>query len=424
MGSAAASTTTSTTSAACAPVGAIATDRGRVGSVAAGLRPAAGPPAGGPSWTAPPPPPTGSLPPYPASEPPPSGRRSPARWAALAIAALALVAGTGFAAYALTRPDGADSPEAAVHQMFAAIDHEDAIGVVESLPPGERKVLRDPLVDSTKELQRLGVLKGFSLTDVPGADLKVTGLTTETTKLGDGVVLVDVTGGTISGTSIPKDVPLGENLRKAIEDNGGTVDLQADSFSEDLADADLHLVAIEEGGGWHVSLAYSIAESIRSSIEDENGHPPPVPDFGHGPTPIGADSPEGAVQGLVDAALDADAGKAIAMTDPEEMRALYDYAPLFLPDLARSAQGARDEDDFAVEVDRLDTSVDGDGSVRRVRITGFDVTLGSQDDNVHMVYDGTCYDVTTTYSSSFEFGSYDPETGDYTPPPPPPVRPR
>jgi hypothetical protein len=120
------------------------------------------------------------------------------------------------------------------------------------------------------------------------------------------------------------------------------------------------------------------------------------------------------VQGLVDAALDADAGRAIAMTDPEEMRALYDYAPLFLPDVARSAQGARDEDDFAVKVDRLDTSVDGDGSVRRIRITGFDVTLGSQDDNVHMVYDGTCYDVTTTYSSSFEFGSYDPETGDYT----------
>jgi len=97
------------------------------------------PPAGGPSWTAPPPPPTGSLPPYPAAEPPPSGRRSPARWAALAIAALALLAGTGFAAYALTRPDGADSPEAAVHQMFEAIDHEDAIAP----PPPRLQVVDD-----------------------------------------------------------------------------------------------------------------------------------------------------------------------------------------------------------------------------------------------------------------------------------------
>ena len=97
--------------------------------------------------------------------------------------------------------------------MFGAIDHEDALGVVESLPPSERKVLRDPLVDSTKELQRLGILKSFSLNDVPGADLKVTGLTTSTTTLGDGVVLVDVTGGTISGTSIPDDVPIGDGLR-------------------------------------------------------------------------------------------------------------------------------------------------------------------------------------------------------------------
>jgi hypothetical protein len=358
--------------------------------------------------------PIGSLPVYPGVESPAKPRRSPARLVALVVAAVALVAGTSFAAYALTRPDGADSPDGAVHQLFSAIDHEDALGVIESLPPSERKVLRDPLVDSTGELQRLGILKSFSLSDVPGADLKVTGLTTETTKLGDGVVLVNVTGGTISGTSIPDQVPLGDNLRKAIEDNGGSVDLQADSFSEDLADADLHLVAVQEGGGWHVSLAYSIAESIRGSAEDENGHTPPVPDFGNGPAPVGADSPEGAVRGMVDAAVDLDAQKAVTLTDPEEMRALYDYAPLFLPDLARSATEAKADGDVTVKVDRLDTSVDGDGSVRRVRITGFDVTLGDDVDNVHVVYDGTCYDTTETYTEEYGFGSYDPQTGEWT----------
>ncbi len=370
------------------------------------------PPAGFPPGDVPPP---GALPLYPAADGPPSRRRSPARLAALAVAVVALVGGTAFAAFALTRPDGADSPEGAVHQMFDAIDHEDALGVVESLPPSERKVLHDPLVDSTKELQRLGILKSFSLSDVPGADLKVTGVTTETTKLGDGVVLVTVTGGTISGTSIPADVPLGDNLRKAIEDNGGTVDLQADSFSQDLADADLHLVAIEEDGGWHVSLAYSVAEAIRSTIEDDNGHPPPVPDFGAGPAPVGADSPEGAVQGLVDAAVDLDAEKAVTMTDPQEMRALYDYAPLFLPDLARSAREAKADGDSVVKVDRLDTSVEGDGSVRQVRITGFDATIGSASDTVHVVFDGTCYDTTSTYTYSYDdLGSYDPQTGEWT----------
>ncbi len=360
--------------------------------------------------------PDGTLPLYPALQIPPSRRRSPARLAALAVAVIALVAGTSFAAYALTRPDGADSPDGAVRQMFSAIDHEDALGVIESLPPSERKALHDPLVESTQQLQRLGILKSFSLSNVPGADLKVTGLTTETTKLGDGVVLVNVTGGTISGTSIPAEVPLGDNLRKAIEDNGGSVDLQADSFSEDLADADLHLVAIEEGGGWHVSLTYSIAESIRGSVDDDNGHSPPVPDFGNGPAPVGADSPEGAVRGLVDAAVGYDAEKAITLTDPEEMRALYDYAPLFLPGLARSAAEARADGNVAVKVDRLGTSVEGDGPVRRVRITGLDVTLGDDTDNVHVVFDGTCYDATSTYTESFGFGSYDPATGEWSDP--------
>ena len=301
------------------------------------LAPGSGASVGDPGFV-PPPPADGTLPMYPGAEPPSGRRRTPMRLAAVAVGAIALLAASSFAAYALTRPDGADSPEGAVHQMFGAIDHEDALGVIEALPPGERKVLRDPLVDSTKQLQRLGILKSFSLSDVPGADLKVTGLQTSTTKLGDGVVLVNVTGGTISGSSIPSDVPLGDNLRSAIEKGGGRVDIQANTFSEDLAGDHLHLVAIEEGGGWHVSIAYSIAESIRSSIEDDNGHAPPVPDFGNGPAPVGAADPEGAVRGLVDAAVALDPEKAITMTDPEEMRALYDYAPLFLPDLERSAR--------------------------------------------------------------------------------------
>jgi hypothetical protein len=345
-------------------------------------------------------------------------RHSPARLAALGVGGLAFVAASTFAVYALTRPDGSDTPEGAVHQMFGAIDHEDALGVIESLPPSERRVLKDPIVDSTKELQRLGVLKSFSLNDVPGADFEVDGLETSSTTLGDGVVLVTVTGGTIRGTSVPEDIPLGDNLRQIIEDNGGDVNAEADTFTEDLADDHLRLVAIKEDGGWHVSLAYSIAEAARAGSEDDDGHPLPVPDFGGGPTPIGADTPEGAVKGLVDAALAYDPETAIAMTDPTEMRALYDYAPLFLPDLNQAARDARSDGDTVVKVDRLDTTVEGDGPVRRVTMTGFDVTIGSADDNVHMVFDGSCYDTTSTYATfDFEqFDSLDSSTGRFNTP--------
>ena len=377
--------------------------------------PASSPPASTPppaSSSSPPPSPADGLPPvewlppadglpsYAPTEPVSARRRSPARLAAVGVAFVALLAGSAFAVYALTRPDGTDSPEGAVHQMFSAIDHEDALGVVESLPPGERKVLHDPLVDSTKQLQRLGVLKSFSLSDVPGADIKVSGLTTETTTLGDGVVLVNVTGGTISGVTIPKDVPVGDTLRKAIEDSGGTVDIKADTFSEDLANDHLHLVTIKEGGGWHVSLAYSLAESIRSGITDEDGKHPPLPTFGNGPTPVGSDTPDGAVKGLVDGAVHLDAEQVITMTDPEEMRALYDYAPLFLPNIQQSVRDHKSDGDV-VKVDKLDTTVEGDGDVRRVTITGFDVTIGSPTDNTHIAYDGRCYDLTSTYTDTF-----------------------
>ena len=306
--------------------------------------------------------------------------------------------------YATRSPAALNSTPAMIRSMFSAIDHEDALGVIESLPPGERKVLRDPLVDTNKELHRLGVLKSFSLDDVPGADLQVKDLKLATTDLGDGVTAVEVTGGTISGKSIPKDIPLGDPLKKIIADNGGTVDFKESTFSEDLSQDHLKLVTIKEDGGWHVSLAYSVAEAIRTSSANDGGDPPPVPDFGHGVQPVGADSPDGAVHDLADAAVARDAAKAVALTDPQEMRALYDYAPLFLPKVARSTQQAQAGDQPVITVSKLDTSVEGDGTIRRVRITGFDVSVKDTSSSTHVTFDGRCYDVTST--STYERFTY------------------
>ena len=363
-----------------------------------------------------------------AAEAAPAGqpRRLSPRSALVVVGAVALLAASSFAVWALTRPDGADSPEAAVRSMFSAIDHEDALGVVESLPPGERKVLRDPLVDTNKELHRLGVLKSFSLDDVPGADLQVKDLKLATTDLGDGVTAVEVTGGTISGKSIPKDIPLGDPLKKIIEDNGGTVDFKESTFSEDLSQDHLKLVTIKEDGGWHVSLAYSVAEAIRTSAADDGGDPPPVPDFGHGVQPVGADSPDAAVHDLADAAVARDAAKAVALTDPQEMRALYDYAPLFLPKVARSTQQAEEDDQPVITVSKLDTSVEGDGTIRRVRITGFDMSVKDTSSSTHVTFDGRCYDVTSTstYESfTYATGSISGDTSDPSNPSPPPTIP-
>src|SRR5204862_364744 len=92
----------------------------------------------------PPPPPIGIdvLPAYapPPPEPPRRGDRGRIIGVAVAIV-VALLAGA-FAVNALQSSDnGASSPEEAVAKLFEAIGNEDAIGVLDTLEPGERDVL-------------------------------------------------------------------------------------------------------------------------------------------------------------------------------------------------------------------------------------------------------------------------------------------
>ncbi len=383
---------------------------------------AAPPPSMAPVPSAAPPPPPGpwSAPLLPAyagpdsAPPPPPGTpktkvRSRAALAVLSVTAV--LAASTFAVVALTRPDGAGSADEAVEQLFDAISHEDALGVMESLPPSEREVLLDPMVETVGELQRLGVLESFALDDVPGADIEVDGLTLQSTPLGAGVTKVRVTGGTITGTVIPDEVPIGPRTQELAERNGGDpIDIQAETDRQALADADLELVAIEEDGGWHVSLFYSIAEAARGDA--------PVPSFGAGGIrPIGSDTPEGAVRGLVQAGLDLDLGRAIGHLPPDEMRVLYDYVPLVLDDANDAANDARNEG-YAAQLDRLDLHSEGDGTTRQVTIDALDVTGSADDTHVHYAWDGDCTVMEITQPGFERFAPVGSDPGRYRDPEP------
>lgn len=302
--------------------------------------------------------------------------------AALAGAVALLLVATGVVAVnALTGGDGAASPDAAVRKLFDALEGEDMIGVLESLPPGERAAIGEPAEQLVRELQRLEILADYDLHDLPGIDIEIDGLELDVDELGDGVSAVRITGGEITATANASELPVGDLVRDLADDD---LDLPDDEETEsgDLADADLTLVTIREGGGWHVSLFYSIAEAARGDA--------PVPDFGNGITPVGADSPEGAVRGLLDAATDLDAEGVIAMLPPDEMRVLYDYGPLFLDE----AEEARDEafdDGLELTVDDLVLRTEGGGSRRTVVIEGFEMSATADGDSVHMAWDGTCW---------------------------------
>ena len=361
------------------------------------------------------PPPTGQFPSYPAGpptepptaphvdgeplppyvEPQPAKRRT-GRFVAIAIGAVAVVGGGVFAAAALTGSDGAGSPEAAVESLFAAVENEDLIGVLETLPDGEREALVEPIQEINGELQRLGILSDdLDLEAIDGVDLEIEGLELEATELGEGVSAVRVVGGTVTATTEPDDVPVGETLENVVETNGGSIDVPAASETGDLSDLGIEIVAIEDDG-WHVSLYYTIAEAARQ----EAGAP--RPDFGNGIEPQGAGSPEDALRNLFDAGADLNLEGVIASLPPDEMRALREYAPLFLEDVNEAAAEVK-ADGFEFSIDDLGVTIKGEGDTVLAQVTTFAVSGDSPEGEFAFAFDGECFTLQVPEGADFLF---------------------
>jgi hypothetical protein len=349
-----------------------------------------------------------ALPGYPVAARPTG--RVPFRALSVVLAAFIVLLGSGFAVFALARPDGASTPEDAVRQLFDALDQEDAAGVLEALPPSERDVIKQPVLDILEQLQRLGVLSDVPTEHVPGADIQVRDLSLSEEPVGanEDLKAVRVLGGKLVTRTVPDQVPIGPTLKAVIEqDFGEKIDIDDRSDTEDLAKDDLRLITVKEAGGWHVSLFYSVAEAAR----DGKGA---APVLGGGPSPVGSDSPEGAVHGLVDGAVALDLQRVITMLPPDEARAAYDYAPLFLPDVDKAAADAKAKG-FSLELTNLGTSVEGEGDTRRVKITSFDLKGGDDKSHGEVRWDGSCVVMDSTsiypsYYSADEWENYGPTT--------------
>src|SRR5690606_25348238 len=132
----------------------------------------------------------------------------------------------------------------------------------------------------------------------------------------------------------------------------------------------LVLVTLGDGGGWHVSLAYTAAEAARRAAGA------PVPDLRfEGPETIGSTTPEEVVTDLF-GALEARFPRRVAEpVDPREGRAAYQYASLWFPGVQAAADDAGRDERWDLRVDELVTSSSGDGEVRRAAIERLDLTL-------------------------------------------------
>jgi hypothetical protein len=318
--------------------------------------------------------------PEPTSEP----RRRVRAIVAATTAVAVLAGGIAFGVSRLASADGADSPEAAVRQFFDAITKRDMVGVLDALPPGERESLKEPLLELTSELKRLGVLSNtFELSSVSGLDLSIANLTLKTDDVRPDLAVVEITGGSLTTAVDMSKVPFGSLIDDIAF--GGKRPTDTNTTTSDMAAGNnVRLATVKQGGGWHVSLWYSIAEAARKS----SGLP--IPALADAVAAIGTDTPDAAVKELVAAALNFDVRRIIELTPPDEARALHEYAPLFLDHAQQSAQKFKKDNAVSISLDKLETSVTGSGSTRQVAITAFAVSGSTAGGAFSVAHDGTC----------------------------------
>nr|MDQ3351601.1 hypothetical protein [Actinomycetota bacterium] len=261
----------------------------------------------------------------------------------------------------------------------------DALAAAELLLPSERRVLTDPAFDLVDELERLEVLSDVDLEQVNGVDVELsdTDVIVEETNADD-IRHVTITGTaevTVSGDEIPTGPIIEDELDEA------EVSTEDSTTTEPF---ELPLVGVEQDGVWFLSAGYTIAESIRRlDVDYDTGEIPDIPSVDEAIAPVGADTPDGAVEAMLDAVADKDVEAMIAQLDPGEFGALQRYAPMFIDD----AQEGLDEEDFSLSITESDLRVEGDGDTREVFVEDIAIEIVENGDETYVQYSDGCVTV-------------------------------
>ncbi|MEM8922670.1 MAG: hypothetical protein AAGD35_04140 [Actinomycetota bacterium] len=293
------------------------------------------------------------------------------------VGATVLIAGAGwFVLQALTAQNGAASPEEATDALIDAINNEDFLAMAELLEPGERRAVAQPILfEIVPELERIGVLdESFDSGDAEGVDFELTDVTYRVDRPADSpdVALVYFTGGTGSSALDLDELRVGSRLRQELDgDPGAMADLERTETAD--LDGETPVVMVERDGRWYVSLVYTVMEGA---------FPGELPAQAAALAPIGADSPEAAVEQMLTAAVDLDLTGMIQRMEPGEMHALHRYSPLFLTDAQAELDelaAALAEDDASIELSDLDLRRETVDGRTIVRVRGFAIDVRSPD---------------------------------------------
>ena len=324
------------------------------------------------------PPPPGATP-VPVEPQPAPRSRGPI--IAAVVGAAALIGAGVFAVSRVVGDDaagGAESPEAAGLALLDALDQEDVLGVVDLLLPGERETMREPLVELVDELSRIEVLSDdATLEKVSGVEVQIEdgSVDVEATNIED-IVNLRISA-TATATVDGEALPIGDLVLDIAEGEPSELDV-AEPAPEQL---EIPITAVREDGRWYLSAGYTIAEAARAETGED------IPETGV--APVGGDTPEDAMDNLIEGLEALDLTRLVSALNPDEFQALQRYAPLFLAD----AQAALDEQSVTLTAEDAEYTVSGDGDRRSVTIDRLHVAFSSAEGDGTVTFEDGCWKI-------------------------------
>lgn len=327
----------------------------------------------------------------PVAEPAPAGRGRRAVLLSL-VGAAALLGGGIYGSLSLSGggSGGAGKPEDAVMNLLNAAQGSDLLGVLDTLEPAERDALRGGVTSTVDQLRRLGILSSSAdPSSISGISLHFSGVKTRTEMLRSDLAAVTLTGGSVTASVNPGQLPLGDFTRSV----AGTAlsNAKAQTKTSSISTGKEAIVTVEENGTWYVSLGYTIAEDARLSSGASS------PDPSQSIPAVGAPTAEGAVQGFIQALAGLDLQGMVRATPPDELAALHDYASLYAPQAEKALQTARSKVSITLTNLQLSSSDLGNGAALvKIKQIGVKVVSGT----TTAVYDGNCLTVTDSADAS------------------------
>ena len=287
-------------------------------------------------------------------------------WRTAGIAAsVAVLVGAGSLAFVVVgRNDvaGADSPDAAVSEMVAAIENTDVLGAIDLLDPAEVPALRAALDQGRTAAEQVGLISSqMSLDRLQGIGIDVVDLSLSAEELAPDLAVVTPVAGSITARFDPQAFPFGSDVAAAIGSETQVTEATAELGSD--LDA-VRIATVKRDGRWFVSLQYSIAESARQAGDEPFPTEPPV-------VPVGAATPEDAATAFYTHLVDRDAAALATVFAPGEGDAMLRYAPLWVPAVQASFDDSAAMGDPTSAMSGLTVAVDGDGERRTVEPTRY-----------------------------------------------------